>query len=219
MHQQANSPLFKLPPELRLIVYELAIGGPVASFSNQRLDLMAADEAAPSDTLSMVCKAINRETQELIHACTQAYWQTTVFQLNLDKSPLRWRDQAEILAQTANSRPVHHLCATLRPILTKFEATAHFVRRDGVWKVFLEDAFWLLADATQHADLTMATQSVECNLQWVLEDDRLHFPQVRGDCLRNIRLQMALLFVQSDGGAWAPWHECTPICDQRAAQK
>lgn len=81
MHQQTDSRLFKLPPELRIDLYEHVFGDRT-SFTRERLNFMTAEEEAPKPELLHACKAIHHEAADLFKACTEVYWRETVFDVD-----------------------------------------------------------------------------------------------------------------------------------------
>lgn len=86
MHQQKQSPLFKLPSELRNSIYELVFGSWVGcvhmnvAFSLDTPEALEASPLAlgpltpPSDPLVRSCQNIRKESKNIFDAAFRAYW-------------------------------------------------------------------------------------------------------------------------------------------------
>lgn len=82
MHQQQQSPLFKLPAELRNAIYEfsftVAVNERTWRARKPKIELKKAELTMPSSALLRTCKAINYEATGMIEPHAQE-WKNAIF--------------------------------------------------------------------------------------------------------------------------------------------
>lgn len=116
MNQQPDSLLFKLPPELRIIIYELVFCVNGVSVPEGRIKVVEAARKAPDGTILLVCKAISHEAKKPFEAFTKAYWHTTMFDIRRPKtSSVNERKEYYTIEMQASRAPMHNVCAGCSP--------------------------------------------------------------------------------------------------------
>jgi len=127
MHQQPQSPLFRLPPELRNNIYELVF----SPAEVEEVELTSAKSHAPSAALTLACKRINSEACGLYKAASQTYWSSITFTLsgrNVFDDGLMGKLQGLSVRALALMRQIG-----IRIINGDFDATVRLTKRKGEW--------------------------------------------------------------------------------------
>lgn len=150
MNPQSKSPIFKLPRELRDMIYDYAF----TATQHRFIALWGVEAHAPNPNLTLTCRRIHDETVELQQAALRAFWSTNHFTISCRHGSDSWQTCNFIIPllekYTVTPRQVEHmthitinigfLCPTYTE--TVYDAVDLFSESgSGAWERDFEDDF------------------------------------------------------------------------------
>lgn len=169
IHQQAQSPLFRLPAELRVDIYELAFTVKIKTRTSKtrkpKVELVKAGTKMPPSSLLRTCKAINFEARDSFQNQSQVYWEKTVFTIeNLQDVNLVSTLGRLSATNFANIRCIR---ITIRDFLSV--VVMDITNEGGDWRLHMQSArprpgvlVWLKADCFLEMYAALVESAEQC---------------------------------------------------------
>jgi hypothetical protein len=86
MQPQSESPLFRLPPELRRMIYGYVFAAKEPASHDQGMTISEAQSAKPATDLLLTCQMIFQDAHDTFEVARTHFWTNTVFSIHLESS-------------------------------------------------------------------------------------------------------------------------------------